>query len=169
MKLTREMIENLGPSLYRFCLSLTRKKEEAEDLYQETFLTFLNYKKPLEEETAKSLLFKMAQRQWMDKKRKWARRQRIAPEVSGDQVLDLLVDSAQGPEGQLEEKEGRRALNREILALDEDLRSVLLLYYLGEIKIREIGDLLGIPEGTVKSRLYQAKKKLKERLDDEGK
>ena len=54
----------------------------------------------------------------------------------------------------------------EIQKLPSDQRSVLTLFYLNEMGIREIALILGVPEGTVKSRLYNARKMLKEALED---
>jgi len=53
-----------------------------------------------------------------------------------------------------------------IRTLPEDQRSVLTLFYLDDYSVQEISGILGIPEGTVKSRLFNARKMLKKALED---
>lgn len=55
-----------------------------------------------------------------------------------------------------------------VLELPEELRMPVTLYYLEGFSVRETGNILGIREGTVKSRLSRARKLLKERLEEEG-
>lgn len=161
MKFTNEMIQEYGPSLYRFCLTLTRAKDLADDLYQETFILALNYSQEIQEESFRSLLFRLAHRKWKDKQRKWARRNKLAPEVSSEEVLNYLVDTSPSPEDQVMEKQRARDVNKAILDLEDAYREVILLFYMGDYSMKEIADLLALPEGTVKSRLYYGKKKLK--------
>lgn len=59
-------------------------------------------------------------------------------------------------------------LHRALNSLPRKYREVLSLYYLRAFKGREIAAILGIPEGTVNSRLHHAKKLLKRRLEDES-
>ena len=60
-----------------------------------------------------------------------------------------------------------RPLREAILKLDMDLRMPLVLYYMEGYKLREIAEILRLPEGTVKTRLARAKKKLKFLLEEE--
>ncbi len=57
------------------------------------------------------------------------------------------------------------SLRTEIRRLPDGQRTILTLFYLEEMAVREIALILGIPEGTVKSRLYNARKVLKEALE----
>ena len=47
-------------------------------------------------------------------------------------------------------------------------REVLTLFYLEELDLRQVAEVLEVPDGTVKSRLFRARKMLKERLEDQG-
>ena len=62
---------------------------------------------------------------------------------------------------------GNKPLRDALLALDMKLRLPVLLYYMEGYKLREIAQILRIPEGTVKTRLTRAKKKLKSLLEEE--
>lgn len=166
MGINNQLIQDYGPDLYRFCLTLTRSKDLADDLYQDTFVLALTYGKEIEEENFRSLLFRIAHRNWKDGKRKWARRNRLAPEVSSQEVLNLLEDQGPSVEETLIKKQRARAVNQAILDLPDPMREVVLLFYMEEASIKEVARILDSPEGTVKSRLYHAKQELKKRLKE---
>ncbi|MBI3830605.1 MAG: sigma-70 family RNA polymerase sigma factor [Planctomycetes bacterium] len=67
--------------------------------------------------------------------------------------------------GELVEDEFKRALEH----LDEDQRTVLMMVTLGELSYQEVSDTLGVPIGTVMSRLFRARKRLQEELHDYAK
>ena len=58
-------------------------------------------------------------------------------------------------------------LQRTLELLEEDLRIVTVLYYYNDLSISEIADILNIPKGTVKSRVFRAREKLYEILSKE--
>lgn len=64
--------------------------------------------------------------------------------------------------------ENRIDVNIALKSIDNDLRIVTVLYYYDDISIKEISDILGIPTGTVKSKLSRAREKLYEILKQEG-
>ena len=74
--------------------------------------------------------------------------------------VDELPEPAAPPE------DGNRALRDALLALDEALRLPLLLCYMEGYRVREIAKILRIPEGTVKSRIARAKRKLRALLEE---
>lgn len=63
--------------------------------------------------------------------------------------------------------ENKIDVNRALKAIDNDLRIVTVLYYYDDISIKDISDILGIPTGTVKSKLSRAREKLYELLKQE--
>ena len=66
------------------------------------------------------------------------------------------------------ESQNTSDVRQEVLRLEKDLRMVVLLYYYEDMSIKEIASSVGIPEGTVKSRLSRAREKLFNALNDEG-
>lgn len=72
----------------------------------------------------------------------------------------MIDDSSPGPDEALELAEQRRLLQRLMDRLPDDKREVLLLVYEADADIREAAGILGIPEGTVKSRLHSARQRL---------
>jgi RNA polymerase sigma-70 factor, ECF subfamily len=85
--------------------------------------------------------------------------------VTETQVAELpLADPRQGPEGRVEEGERARAVQQAVLALPDASRVVLILREYEGLSYKEIAQALGIPIGTVMSRLNYARCQLRERL-----
>ena len=76
-----------------------------------------------------------------------------------DSQLDL-PDLSQSPEELLEKKLTREAVQRGLAQLPEDARQILLLREIQGLSYEEIGETLGLESGTVKSRIFRARKKL---------
>lgn len=71
-------------------------------------------------------------------------------------------------EAQYEENSEQQAIHESLFELDEESRTVVILYYWEGMKQDEMAKILSIPDGTVKSRLFTAKSKLKEKLLQKG-
>ena len=82
-------------------------------------------------------------------------------------MLDV-PDTAQSPEALLEKKLTRDAVRRGLASLPEDARQILLLREIQGLSYEEIGETLGLEAGTVKSRIFRARKKLCAFLLDDG-
>ena len=164
-----ELIRLHGAAVYSFCCRLAANRPDAEDLYQETVLKATELCRKIDRyDNPKAFLLAIALRLWKDKRRKFARRQRIAPMES------LPEDGPQGrfagaKEDQPEEiaiaREQVEMVRRAVEALDDAHRVPLYLYYTAELPIEEIASLLKLPKGTVKSRLYHARKAILKRLE----
>lgn len=68
-------------------------------------------------------------------------------------------------EEQMISKEEKKLVRAAVDALPEKYKLPVLLFYMEELKLSEISQILNIPEGTVKSRLYKAKQVLKKELE----
>ncbi|RAV12966.1 RNA polymerase sigma factor [Paenibacillus contaminans] len=79
------------------------------------------------------------------------------------QQLDIR-DHADSPLESMLKKEQSERLIESVMALELEQRAVVVMYYFQELKIEEIAELLGLKEGTVKSRLYYARLKLSRKL-----
>ena len=150
-----------GKDIYSFCAHLTNNRESAEDLYQDTFLeaikkiTDIRYR-----DNPKSYLLSIALRLWKNRLRKAAWRNRIAPQVAEDTVTEIPAAEEDDFLRKMVWDEEKRSLWKAIHHLSNNLRIPLLLFYMEEQPISEIAKLLSIPQGTVKSRLYNARKQL---------
>jgi RNA polymerase sigma-70 factor (ECF subfamily) len=165
-----ELVETMGAEVYSFCLQLTRSKDEAEELYQETMLTALEkYRKIDMLGNPKSFLLGITIGLWKNKRRKFARRGRICPQTSLDEQLEEVygVDEGRSPEEEIVRQETVQMVRRMTEELPEKLRIPVYLYYSRELPLEEIAEAMHIPKGTVKSRLHKARLMLKSRLEAE--
>lgn len=188
-------IELYGRDIYSFCCCLTRSRQEADDLYQDTFLTAVEIIERLDTEgNPKSALLSVAVNHWRNRCRKLSKRQLITgPMVS----LELLREAsrfhtsagawedsrsafsaadafsggelASGLTGPLDEviaREEAQTVRQAVASLPNRYRLPVLLFYMEDMKIPEIAAILQIPQGTVKSRLHKAKKLLAQKLKE---
>jgi len=162
-------INAYGKDIYSFCKHLAYHQQEADDLYQDTFLTALELREKIDyKNNPKSYLLSIALRIWKNRKRKFAWRKRIADvqymayeqdAEAGDFQEPFLEDRMIGREN---DDIVRAAVNR----LPDKLKAVVLLYYMEEQSTAQIAEVMKIPAGTVLSRLYQARKRLRKELED---
>ena len=162
-----ECIREHQPALYSLCLHLSGAREQADELYQDTFLVAMERIEQLynnENANPKSYLLSVAVRLWKNRRRKAAWRNRIAPEQSFD-ALWAQAGAVDSTETKVLREEQLRQVRDAVSALPEKYRVVVLLFYMEELSVEELARVLHIPAGTVKSRLYQARKLLKNRLE----
>ena len=170
-EIKKEMMAH-SRQIYSFCYHLTGNRTEAEDLYQDTFLTAWEKRKALERagegSQIKSYLLGIAANLWKNHQRKKIRRNRIAPLDGREDALDGAVSGEPGPEGNVLRQEMLQEVRRQVRGLPDKLRVVVVMYYAGEMGTEEIGARLGIPPATVRSRLSKARKKLQKGLEESG-
>jgi RNA polymerase sigma-70 factor (ECF subfamily) len=153
-------IENL-------CARMTGDPHRGEDLAQETFARLFARRKAYEP-TGKfsTFLWRMALNICYDELRKLKRRGELSLDESDDDLsaFDLEADGP-APDAQLAKDERAEAVRRALVELAEPYRVVVVLRHYEGLKFREIGDVLGIPEGTVKSRMSEALSQLSRLLN----
>jgi RNA polymerase sigma-70 factor (ECF subfamily) len=160
-----DLVDDYGDSVYRFCRSLTYTKEDADDLFQEVFLrAFEQFRKISGSDNPKGFLFSCAVYVLKSQKRKYARRRRLAPEVE----LDENVAGGGSLEDGIFASEETRLVRELVAALPEKFKIPVGLYYTSEMSVPEIAGALGLPDGTVKSRLFKARKLVEKGLRANG-
>lgn len=152
--LTRYIAEH-GQSLTRLCLKLCHNAHEAEDLYQETWCRVLA-KLPLYDRAKpfEPWLYTVCVNTYRN----------IRKKADGRQTVPLETDVAGTAPLFDEEHDWTRQIVNE---LEEKYRLVIILHYFKDYSVSELASILRIPQGTVKSRLYKARKILKGRFEDE--
>lgn len=156
-----------GKDIYSFCCQLTGCIQEAEELYQDTFLTAVERREKIEyRENPKSYLLSIAIRIWKNRKRKVAWRRRIAEIISIEDRELFVQGNTALPEEEMLEQEKIILVRKAVTKLPEGLKLVVLLYYMEELSIEQIAVTMDIPQGTVKSRLHRAKKTMKKELEE---
>lgn len=163
-----ECIDTYGRDIYSFCRHLTGNVQEADELYQDTWLKTVELLESIDSAgNVKSYCLSVAMRIWKNKKRKFAWRKRIAGtrDYLDEEGLEYLGDDSPSSEEWILEKERDNIVRNAVETLPEKLKTVILLYYMEELNISQIAAVAGVPEGTVKSRLYQARKILEKKLE----
>lgn len=168
--LIESLIDEYGTEIFRFCRKLTYSEHDAEELYQDTFLKAMDLNDKIDvNNNPKSYLLSIAVSLWNNKKRKYARRNRIAPSNSIDAEETHQIASGENtPEEALLKKELYQTLNKCIDALDEKMRIPIILFYNSQLSVEKIAEIMGCPSGTVKSRLHKARTLIKEQMEVYG-
>lgn len=159
-------IETYGNDIYAFCLHLAYSRQEAEELYQDTFLKAMELLKRIEaENNPKSYLLSITIRLWKNQKRKYSWRERIAGTKSlADETEEAEIDSGYSLEDEVLHKEQLRQLRQAVNRLEDKYRIPVCLYYMEELQVADVAKILKLPKGTIKSRLYKAREILKKQL-----
>jgi RNA polymerase sigma-70 factor (ECF subfamily) len=149
--------------LHRFAMKLTADKEEADDLLQETSLKALdNEDKYTPDTNFKGWMYTIMRNIFINNYRKTVRDQTFVDQTENLYHLNLPQDSGfDSTEGNYDLKEIRRIVN----SLPKEYRVPFSMYISG-FKYREIADRLGLPIGTVKSRIYFTRQRLQRDLKD---
>lgn len=149
--------------LLNFAYKLTADREEANDLLQETSLKALdNEDKYTAETNFKGWIYTIMRNIFVNNYRKALRDQTYVDQTDNQFYLNQNIDiEGDSTEGSYDLKEMRRIVN----ALPKEYRIPFSMYVSG-FKYREIADKLGLPLGTVKSRIYFTRQKLQEELKD---
>lgn len=149
--------------LLNFAYKLTANREEANDLLQETSLKALdNEDKYTAETNFKGWIYTIMRNIFINNYRKALRDQTYVDQTDNQFYLNQNIDiEGDSTEGSYDLKEMRRIVN----ALPKEYRIPFSMYVSG-FKYREIADKLGLPLGTVKSRIYFTRQKLQEELKD---
>lgn len=149
--------------LLNFAYKLTADREEANDLLQETSLKALdNEDKYTAETNFNGWIYTIMRNIFINNYRKALRDQTYVDQTDNQFYLNQNIDiEGDSTEGSYDLKEMRRIVN----ALPKEYRIPFSMYVSG-FKYREIADKLGLPLGTVKSRIYFTRQKLQEELKD---
>ena len=166
-QLLEHYIEAYGTDIYSFCIRLTQNRELAEELYQDTFLAMCEKEDWKEEGNVKSYLLGITIKLWQNRKRKFAWRKRIAAEIPVSKEQGLEAFSAdENLEQHMVSKEEQEAVWKAVYKLPEQLRIVILLYYMEDFKVAEIAEKLSLSISNVNSLLMGARRYLKQELED---
>ena len=147
--------------VYRIAFAIVRNHHDAEDITQEAFIRFLRARK--------QAVAVRDQRAWLARTawRLALSRRKRNTEISLDDaaaVIRQLRDTGAGTDEIASKRELTALVESLIAALPRELRETLLLSTVKELSSPEIAEMLGIPEGSVRTRLMRARQILKEKL-----
>lgn len=164
------LFKRYGEKVRRRLMGMTRSAHTADDLTQETFLRLWTRAEQWSGTGPfGAWLLRVATNLALNHLRSVRRHPRtplMAPSTPQDDESEQLLPgwmidaSTMGPDAVAEQLERRGLLRRLVDQLPEEKRDVVRLVYDAQMEIREVSDTLGIPPGTVKSRLHDARRKL---------
>lgn len=150
--------------LYNFAVYLTRNRAEAADLVQETYLRALRFSHRFQPGThLRAWLFQIMRNTFLTFYRQRERERPLGDEGVEDGDVPMFQDVP--PQG-ADALDAHTDLERAMLRLPEEFRSVLLLAEVEGLPLEEVARVMGCPVGTVKSRIFRAKERLRALLRD---
>ncbi len=164
-----EFVKQYRQQIYFFALDLTGNHHDADDLAQEVFIKAFRYIKNFRGDAKlSSWLYKIMVNAHIDRARKKSSKflQFKGDLVSDDDsdFRDLQHQAAENPEKQLEANAIQSHINAALQGLSPRERSVFVLRHYNDLPLKQIGEILDIAEGTVKSLLFRAIKRLQKEL-----
>lgn len=147
--------------VYRTALAITGDAEAAGDLLQDVFLRLHRFAAHIDaQRSLEPWLYRVTTNlsyTWVKRRRRWF--------YSLEDVAEWVSGSHRdSPANQAESDETWRMVQQAVLQLPLSHRGVVVLYYVNDLSVQEISEILDIPVGTVKSRLYYGRQTLKKQL-----
>jgi RNA polymerase sigma-70 factor, ECF subfamily len=153
--------DSLKMTLFAFALNLTKDRESAQDLVQETAYKAFKHRDRYEPQTnLRAWLMTIMRNSFINEYRKRKRRQTFNDTSENDYLLD---SGHQTVNNMGESQVTMEELQKAIESLEAWMRVPFLLHFRG-FKYEEIAQELGLPIGTVKSRIFSARQKLQEQV-----
>lgn len=149
--------------LFNFAYRYLCDYDEASDIVQETFVRlYKNLHRLNLEEPLKHWLYRTARNLCLNRIPQRTRHQSIDEEDAVD-----LPDASAGPEERLDLQELQASVQAAVAQLPPLYRDVVALYYFADLSLQEVAEVLGLPEATVKTRLFRARERLRHALKAE--
>ena len=170
-----ELVRRYEKELFGYLRHYLNDAEMAEDVFQQTFLqVHLKCDQFEEGRKVRPWLYTVATNQAIDCQRRNKRHRmasidrRAQRDMEGDSgaLIESLGGVESDPGAAVESAEQQTQVRQAVEALPEQTRQVVMLVYFQGLKYREAADILGIPVGTVKSRLHAAIEKLSESIGE---
>jgi RNA polymerase sigma-70 factor (ECF subfamily) len=156
-----ELVRRQSRFVFRVAYAVLLNSHDAEDVVQETFLKLYRNRGWQNLDNERAFLARVAWRVAVDSR---SRSPQPAGPISEPDQAGELPSPRPGPEQTLLNANQMATVHSMIDALPEDLRVPLALSAFDELNSREIGGILGIPEGTVRTRLQRAREMLRKKL-----
>jgi RNA polymerase sigma-70 factor (ECF subfamily) len=156
----RGMVQAHFDHLWAFMRRLGVFEMDLDDAMQEVIVIAATRLNQIPPSSERSFLFSTAFRVGSE----WRRKRSGRHEVSVDELLDH-EDPIPEPDELTDQARARATLDRVLADMSVELRAVFTLYEIDELTMAEISDLLGLPPGTVASRLRRAREEFEEKVE----
>lgn len=156
-----ELYEKYRRTIFRTVWAITRDQGAAEDILQESFLRLFTHAEQIHTDMPVGpWLYRVA----VNQSYTWTQKHRRSSSVLDSVLEHLTAPFVSPPDRLVERREVQETVQQAINKLPFDRQVVLVLFYLENLSLREIANILQVPEGTVKSRLHYAREALRDLL-----
>jgi RNA polymerase sigma-70 factor (ECF subfamily) len=170
-----EIVRRYGDSVLGYLTRMAGNREQAEDLFQETFKRVHEKAHTFRGGQFKSWLFKIATRVTIDNARRRGRLKIVSLNQSldcnnhkSDELGAVAVADSHNPSGEVIKNEQTEQVRHAIQSLPDKQRATLVLAYYQQLSYPEVAEALGCSVGTVKTQMYRALRTLAKKLPDVG-
>lgn len=163
------LCESLWPDIFNYINYKVHNKQEAEDLTQDVFIKVLRYvvSGGVDAEKVRSYIFSAARNIVFDFWRKKSR-QPVIVEIDTGQYAEENMENKDLMYERIEKDENEKMVLDGLNTLSEEDKDILILRVIEGKSIKEVSELTGKPQGTVKSRQYRALLKLRQYMNERG-
>jgi len=167
------LMHRYGDKITRYVARNSADVHAVDDLVQDVFMRVVHRAASFRSQSSfKTWLYTIARNHCIDTARKRVHRRAITldeplrrEEAAGATILDQAADQGPGPDRRATDRRFRASLEEAIAELPDDQREVFVMRELQGLKFREIAEVVGVPENTVKSRMRYALQALRGRLE----
>ena len=167
-----ELVLKYEKTVYNLALRMVGDRDDASDMTQEAFIKAYGSLSSFRGDSKFSVwIYRIATNVCLDFLRSKSRKQQVSLTVSDDDDEDAqldIPDPKADPEQQLMQKMSMQSVEEGLKTLPDKQRQILVMRELGGMSYAEIGAALSLEEGTVKSRIFRARKRLCTFLLDSG-
>lgn len=157
----KTLITRWHPRLGRLAWRLTAEREAARDIVQEAWLAIVRGLRRLDDPARfRSWAYRIVRNKCAD----WIRR-RVVRRDAVSELQDVAAHAGDDPSTEADSVSDAARLRSALAELPREQRAILSLHYLDGMPVAEIAAALDVPKGTVKSRLYHARNRLKQTLE----
>lgn len=164
-----ELVELYKDKIFHLAYRMLSNKQEAEDAVQETFLrVYTNLHRYDENQKFSTWIFRIGTNLCIDKLRRRKNTYSLdaeLPDGEGNDFYAMLPSDEDTPEKQIIVSETQELIRKAIGSLPEKYKSVVILRYLHDMSLQEIGDVLDMPVTTVKTRVHRGREYLRKLLE----
>ncbi|KIL37998.1 RNA polymerase subunit sigma-24 [Gordoniibacillus kamchatkensis] len=170
-----ELVQLYKDKIYHLAYRMLGNRQEAEDAVQETFLrVYMNLERYDEQQKFSTWIFRIGTNLCIDRLRKKKPNYSLdaeLPEGEGGDWYSMLPSEDATPEDRVIVSETQRQIHRAIETMPDKYKSVVILKYLQDMSLQEIGEVLDMPVTTVKTRVHRGREFLRQQLEklDSGK
>lgn len=168
-----KIVNSYKNRVFGMAYKFTGDYDESQDLAQEVFLKIYRQIKNFREESKLSTwIYRISVNTCLDWKKKKEKMKSInfsnmVNEENRDQIIDIK-DESLSPDRIILQDEDQKQVHKLIYELSDKYKTVLIMYHFNEMSYQDISKALDIPERTVETRLYRARRMLKDKISKEN-